>query len=88
MMMQCLRPEILCGLWCGMVASIAMDTGLFLTFLMRATLVVKKKKEVVQVKQILSLSVMTLGTFAIAEGTFIWILLFGGILHDFIIVVK
>ena len=30
---------------------------------------------------------MTLGTFAIAEGTFIWILLFG-ILHDFNIVVK
>jgi hypothetical protein len=87
MMMQHPKPETFCDHWCGMAASIVMNTGLFPTFLMRATLVVKKKKEVVQVKQNLSLSVMTLGTFAIAKGTFIWILLFH-ILHDFIVVVE
>ena len=69
-----------------MAASIVIDTGLFLTFPMRATLVVKKKK-VVQVKQNLSFSVMTLGTFTVAKGMFISILLFG-ILHDFNVVVK
>ena len=44
MMMHHNKLEILCGHWHGMVASIVMDTGLFLAFWMRATLVSEEEE--------------------------------------------